>query len=720
MLEMALRQALGEAGDRIFLIDTAAKYGNQQEVALALRQHPRARVGSKVNHPGKVAEDLAEMVALFGVSLHRVLLHRPMPLRDWQVLEQAKKNGLVQEIGVCNYSADLLEQLLATCEVPPDVVQNEFHPCLSTPVMRLCHRRGIRFEAHSVMAANTHLLPKARLLGVSPAEVAIAYCLAQGADVCFSTANLTHLRQDVAPALQTLLTQDDVAELAQLAFAHPIRIYRAQGSLAMELAVDELHEQLLKDVDAFQHGEPFSDLCISIPKTHRGSQAETAKLLAKRFFPEVADASGWQKFDGLLHRMRKVIEARDQQKRAARRAAFPKVCTLPREAVADPDALPVNIPQPEGFEPFLDELRQLAMHHIDSTAYPRHFEKGTLFPDGRMDLCKQVIQPRFAELCKVVEAGTTVKHFLLGNNVVFRDGSRHEIEGRMDALLRLLHTNPAIETWYLAGNGIDASLAAPLADGFRTASHLKALWLKMNALKTGAQHFGELAASHTGLELLDLFNTGLGDDGIRAFRNGLRPHGSRVLKHLYLSINDISDGGAVEDVIRLLPNLESFYLGINFLGDGGAARVLGALADHTPLQRLEFGANGMTDVSLPLLLTVAESTPLQYLKLGSYKSTRYFDGQPNDLRDIGGLVRLARAVKYLDLDGAVEALDLGKLEEQLRQEAPNTHVFATQGPTGAKKVLRREGQSGGFQKAARLGHPQPFVDNIQSIYRNQM
>jgi hypothetical protein len=286
--------------------------------------------------------------------------------------------------------------------------------------------------------------------------------------------------------------------------------------------------------------------------------------------------------------------------------------------------------------------------------------------------------------------------------------------------VELLRRDPWIETWYLAGNGIDEDLSASLADGFKAASHMKALWLKMNPVKTGAFHFGELAGVHCGLELLDLFNTGLGDDGIQAFRDGLASHGgSSTLRHLYLSINGISDGASVADIVRLLPNLESLFLGVNFLRDEGVCLVLEALTGHPTLCRLELGANAMTDASLPHLLEVVQSAPkLRAIKLGSYKSTNYFGGKHNEFTNAVDLVNLAQNLAYLNMDGGVENVDFDALEGGLKNAASACYVEASQGPVGMKRTL----QTGEGDPSARksLLHPQPFVDNIQSVYRNQM
>lgn len=337
-----------------------------------------------------------------------------------------------------------------------------------------------------------------------------------------------------------------------------------------------------------------------------------------------------------------------------------------------------------------------------------------------MDLCKQVIQPCFEELCNIVAATGAVRHFLLGNNVVFRDGSAEEISARRDALADLLRTDPGIQTWYLAGNGIGEDLAPSLANGFKAASHMNALWLKMNPLKTGAFYFGDLAGVHRGLELLDLFNTGLGDDGIQAFRDGLASNGgSSTLRHLYLSINGISDGAAVADVVRLLPNLESLFLGVNFLRDEGACLVLEALKGHPTLCRLELGANAMTDASLPHLLEVVTSAPKLYaLKLGSYKSTNYFGGNHNEFTNAQKLVNLAQNLAYLNMDGGVENVNFDALKEGLKDTASACYVEASQGPIGMRRTLQTGEGDPSTRKS--LLHPQPFVDHIQSVYRNQM
>merc|ERR1719421_2360085 len=123
-----------------------------------------------------------------------------MPFSAYAMLDEARERGLVKRIGVCNYSYEQLEALLAEARkrgcAPPDVVQNELHPALNTPVIELCARHGITFEAHSTMLAAEHLVPIAAqaTAAVSPAELSVLHCKARGAHaLCITTTKYEHL-----------------------------------------------------------------------------------------------------------------------------------------------------------------------------------------------------------------------------------------------------------------------------------------------------------------------------------------------------------------------------------------------------------------------------------------------------------------------------------------------------------------------------------------------
>lgn len=203
ILELAVRQAI-EAG--IHLIDTAVMYGNDTQVAKIIQGTP-ARAGTKLRRAATIEADLARSIELFGSDLERVLLHKPMPFSAYAVLEEAREAGKIEKIGVCNYSLEQLEALLAEARkrgcAPPDIVQNEFHPGLNSPVIQLCDEHGITFEAHSTMLANDHLAPLAAQATspTSPAALAILHCKARGAHaLALTTTKFEHLKEDLLAA----------------------------------------------------------------------------------------------------------------------------------------------------------------------------------------------------------------------------------------------------------------------------------------------------------------------------------------------------------------------------------------------------------------------------------------------------------------------------------------------------------------------------------------
>lgn len=762
MLRLAVAQAY-DAG--ITDVDTAVMYNNGAVLAELAAELPGLRVCSKLKRADRLAEDLALTEQLFGSSLHRVLLHRPMSYGHYAVLEDALDRGVVQEIGVSNYSAADLQALLAVCRHAPQVVQNEFHPCITTPVPALCRQHGIRFEAHSTMSANDHVavalatlspavltnattwhpapLPPAPQASAAvaqpraptPAQVAVASCVARGADaVAISTTNFDHLAEILAAATQLSLTPETFHALALLPFTHPVRGYRSQGpqlpqsplqpsdppvppsafaSLLLHdgITAPWLAAQLHDDLAGLAQAPPLppSTLALRVPKLRLQTQPQrtdrsrhhphanvlpisTACAIAQCMFGSFGTVSAYSKFDGAMKRLRRALS--DRKAAAALHSALEgKTCSY--KAVEVPDALPVDVPDGAEFDGFL--------HALSSLKGPRarKFQRGALFPDGRMDMCKQVIRPRFPELCIAVAnaAPGVVSHFLLGNNIVFRKqpargavataaethpaaaaaalaaaapdpahaaGSGDEVAAaNLAALLALIAKGLPIKTFYLAGNGIDAESSVGIAQALSAApSHdLDALWLKMNPIKTGAYDFGRLVGVRPHLKLLDLFNCGLCDDGAAAFAAGLKGGlgaaggADAGLRHLYLCLNAFT-AAAVPDIIaaiKLLPELESLYLGENDFGDAGARDLLTGLPTMRKLQRFELGSCGMTDASLPALHAfvarhcasgasagagASVGGQLQVLTLGSYKSTSFFKLKPNQFADVDGLVKL--------------------------------------------------------------------------------
>lgn len=169
-----IEQAL-DSGYR--LLDTAQANEWYDEAAVGMALKARAVNRSELWLTSKLhPRDLGERRTLdaFPTSLRRLhtdyldafLLHYPrcfgelcengVPNEDWRgswrALEQLYDRGLVRAIGVCNFGAQELAQLLEFARVKPHIVQTWMDPLhQERPVRALCARHRIVFQAYSTL-----------------------------------------------------------------------------------------------------------------------------------------------------------------------------------------------------------------------------------------------------------------------------------------------------------------------------------------------------------------------------------------------------------------------------------------------------------------------------------------------------------------------------------------------------------------------------------------
>lgn len=68
----------------------------------------------------------------------------------WTAMESLVEKGLARSIGVCNFQAQLLYDLLTYAKIPPATLQIEHHPYLTQePLIRLAQNEGIIVTAYS-------------------------------------------------------------------------------------------------------------------------------------------------------------------------------------------------------------------------------------------------------------------------------------------------------------------------------------------------------------------------------------------------------------------------------------------------------------------------------------------------------------------------------------------------------------------------------------------
>src|SRR6266567_6575303 len=147
-------------------IDTAQAYGNEESVGKALRDSglPRDDVFITTKfYPGRT-----DPVTEAGQSLRRLgvdqvdlyLVHWPQggATWAWPGMERARELGSARSIGVSNFSASELAQVIAAGTIPPAVNQVQFSSLqYRRALLEACRRRSVALEAYSPLGTGRHL-----------------------------------------------------------------------------------------------------------------------------------------------------------------------------------------------------------------------------------------------------------------------------------------------------------------------------------------------------------------------------------------------------------------------------------------------------------------------------------------------------------------------------------------------------------------------------------
>ncbi|KAF9075631.1 Aldo/keto reductase [Rhodocollybia butyracea] len=168
-----------KAGYRHF--DTAAGYGNEEQVGKAIRESaiPRNEIflTTKLANPyhSRVKEAFEESLKTLDCEyIDLYLMHWPQAgkqgwgddvfrpdesptfVETWRDMEKLLKGGKVKSIGVSNFSIKNLEILLPHCTVVPATNQVEMHPCLpQNDLKAYCASKGILLTAYSPLGQPT-------------------------------------------------------------------------------------------------------------------------------------------------------------------------------------------------------------------------------------------------------------------------------------------------------------------------------------------------------------------------------------------------------------------------------------------------------------------------------------------------------------------------------------------------------------------------------------
>jgi 2,5-diketo-D-gluconate reductase A len=224
--ENAVRWAL-ELGYRH--IDTAQAYGNEESVGKALRDSgvPREEVFittkffPRHKDPAAEAENSLRRLGVDQVDLY--IIHWPQggPTWAWPGMEAARDKGYARSIGVSNFSADELEQVIAVAKVAPVVNQVQFSPFeYRRALLEACRERDVAVEAYSPLGTGRHLADKAvtriaERTGRTAAQVLLRWCVQRGTIVLPKSTHRERIEQN-AQIFDFTLSDEDMNALDAL------------------------------------------------------------------------------------------------------------------------------------------------------------------------------------------------------------------------------------------------------------------------------------------------------------------------------------------------------------------------------------------------------------------------------------------------------------------------------------------------------------------------
>ena len=226
-VQQAVEWAL-EAGCR--LIDTAAAYGNEREVADALRAAdlPRQEVfiTTKVwnddqgyDQTLRAFDQSAEKLQLDVIDLY--LIHWPVKAHrreTWLALEKLYADGRVRAIGVSNYYGPHLDELFEYASVTPAVNQFEFSPyCYLPDVLAYCRAKNIQPEGYAPLVRglkkdDPRLLALAEKYGKTTFQVLVRWSLQHGVITIPKSVKRERIRENF-DVFDFTISADDMAQM---------------------------------------------------------------------------------------------------------------------------------------------------------------------------------------------------------------------------------------------------------------------------------------------------------------------------------------------------------------------------------------------------------------------------------------------------------------------------------------------------------------------------
>lgn len=217
------------------LIDTAAAYGNEQAVGAAIAKSGVPREDLFITTKLWVQDAPAEQNthAAFDTSLDRLgldyvdlyLIHQPFGdyYGQWRAMEKISRDGRARAIGVSNFAADRLVDLILNTQIVPAVNQMETNPFhQQADYQQLLESEGVHLESWGPFAegrnglfSNPVLTGIGQTYGKSVAQVVLRWLTQRGVIAIPKTVSPERMAQNL-DVFDFDLTADDLTRIAAL------------------------------------------------------------------------------------------------------------------------------------------------------------------------------------------------------------------------------------------------------------------------------------------------------------------------------------------------------------------------------------------------------------------------------------------------------------------------------------------------------------------------
>lgn len=158
----------------------------------------------------------------------------PVPIREtWEAMQELVSEGLVREIGVCNFGVSLIRDLQSYATIQPAVLQVELHPYLTQEkLLRFCRESDIAVTGFSPLGAQSYFSLNMAQAGEAvieqpaireiaerhdrtPAQVVLRWGIQRGTSVVPKTSREARLKENIA-LFDFELSEDEMTTISGL------------------------------------------------------------------------------------------------------------------------------------------------------------------------------------------------------------------------------------------------------------------------------------------------------------------------------------------------------------------------------------------------------------------------------------------------------------------------------------------------------------------------